>query len=293
MNIHHLELFYYVARHGGITAAVRKMPYGIQQPAISAQILQLEETLGLVLFDRRPFRLTRAGEALYAFITPFFGGLDDLAQQLQGGEQTHLAIGAQELILRDYLPPILRAIRAQIPKFTFTLHALGVAEIDDRLREQQIDLGLLPVSDRPSEGIRQRIVVDLPPCLLVREDHPLRQAATLWRKKEIDDALVALPIQSPLTAAFQKTLRKRRIEWPPSLELPSLDLIARYVVDGYGIGLSVVLPHTNQAPAGTRSIPLPGFSGLSVGARWLGAGSPLLHRFVEATITFARGGMSV
>ena len=32
MNIHHLELFYYVARHGGISEAVRKMPYGIQHP---------------------------------------------------------------------------------------------------------------------------------------------------------------------------------------------------------------------------------------------------------------------
>jgi len=38
MNIHHLELFYYVAKHGGIAAAVRKMPYGIQQPAVSGQI---------------------------------------------------------------------------------------------------------------------------------------------------------------------------------------------------------------------------------------------------------------
>ena len=38
MNIHHLELFYYVARHGGIVPAVRNMPYGIQQPAVSGQI---------------------------------------------------------------------------------------------------------------------------------------------------------------------------------------------------------------------------------------------------------------
>ncbi len=31
MNIHHLELFYYVARHRGISRAVRHMPYGILQ----------------------------------------------------------------------------------------------------------------------------------------------------------------------------------------------------------------------------------------------------------------------
>ena len=50
MNVHHLELFYYVARHGGIMPAVRNIPYGIQQPAVSSQIAQLEEFLGVTLF---------------------------------------------------------------------------------------------------------------------------------------------------------------------------------------------------------------------------------------------------
>ncbi len=72
MNIHHLELFYYVAKHGGIMPAVRNIPYGIQQPAVSAQVAQLEEFLGVTLFQRRPFALTPAGEKLYGFIQPFF-----------------------------------------------------------------------------------------------------------------------------------------------------------------------------------------------------------------------------
>ena len=54
-NVHHLELFFYVAKFGGITPAVRKMPYGIQQPAVSGQMLQLERSLGVKLFNRRPF----------------------------------------------------------------------------------------------------------------------------------------------------------------------------------------------------------------------------------------------
>src|SRR6186713_2251813 len=106
MNIHHLELFYYVAKHGGISAAARKIPYGIQQPAISAQVLRLEQDLGQTLFQRRPFRLTEAGGELFRFIEPFFAGLEATARKLRGGEDAHLAIGAQELILRDYLPPI-------------------------------------------------------------------------------------------------------------------------------------------------------------------------------------------
>src|SRR5438094_6303462 len=70
MNIHHLELFYYVARHGGISEAVRNIPYGIQQPAVSAQIIQLEESLGVTLFRRRPFSLTGPGDKLFRVIQP-------------------------------------------------------------------------------------------------------------------------------------------------------------------------------------------------------------------------------
>src|SRR5882757_1812336 len=85
MNIHHLELFYYVARHGGISEAVRNIPYGIQQPAVSGQIAQLEEFLGTTLFHRRPFSLTPPGEKLYRFIEPFFTGIDAMTNELQGG----------------------------------------------------------------------------------------------------------------------------------------------------------------------------------------------------------------
>lgn len=82
MNIHHLELFYYVARHRGISSAVRAMPYGIQQPAVSSQIQQLERDLGTRLFERNPFRLTRSGEELFDFIRPFFSNLDAVAQRI-------------------------------------------------------------------------------------------------------------------------------------------------------------------------------------------------------------------
>src|SRR6184192_463698 len=71
-NIHHLELFYYVAKHGGIAAAVRNMRYGIQQPAVSGQIARLEEALGAKLFNRRPFSLLAAGVELFEFVKPFF-----------------------------------------------------------------------------------------------------------------------------------------------------------------------------------------------------------------------------
>src|SRR4030095_11812190 len=97
MNIHHLELFYYVARHGGISEAVRNMPYGIQQPAMSSQVIQLEEQLGVILFQRRAVPLPPAGQELFQFIRPFFDNLDQVEAKLRsGGKYEHLRVGAAE-----------------------------------------------------------------------------------------------------------------------------------------------------------------------------------------------------
>src|SRR5207244_2876431 len=104
MNIHHLELFYYVARHGGIVPAVRNMPYGIQQPAVSGQIARLEESLGAKLFNRRPFALLPPGMELYEFIRPFFDEIDQVGEAIRGGSAHQLRVAAPALVVHAYLP---------------------------------------------------------------------------------------------------------------------------------------------------------------------------------------------
>lgn len=111
MNVHHLELFYYVARHGGIMEAVRNMPYGIQQPAISGQLLQLESYLGVKLFRRRPFELLPAGTDLYEFIRPFFGELGNMEKRLRSASREILRVAAPVVALRDHLPRVLQEVR--------------------------------------------------------------------------------------------------------------------------------------------------------------------------------------
>ncbi|GIT05756.1 MAG: hypothetical protein CM1200mP29_11670 [Verrucomicrobiota bacterium] len=85
MNIHHLELFYYVAKHEGISNAVRKIPYGI--PATGGQCADCAArgALDATLFHRRPFELTETGQTLYEFVEPFFSKLNKMADDLRGG----------------------------------------------------------------------------------------------------------------------------------------------------------------------------------------------------------------
>ena len=174
MNIHHLELFYYVARHGGVSAAARRIPYGIQQPAISAQIIQLENQLGTTLYNRRPFRLTRQGEELFRFIEPFFGGLDEMGRRLRGGAEMSLRIGAVETVQREYLPRLLRAMRQRFSGLNFSLVPAGLAAIERCLIEQEIDLGIAPLLGMRAEGVQQREVIRVPMTLLVHEQSAIK-----------------------------------------------------------------------------------------------------------------------
>jgi len=119
MNVHYLELFYFVAKHGGIAAAVRNIPYGIQQPAVSGQIAKLEESLGTKLFQRRPFALSPAGVELFEFIKPFFDNIEIVGEKLRQNRSPQLRIAAPSIVLHDYLPELLPKVRPNFPTFAF------------------------------------------------------------------------------------------------------------------------------------------------------------------------------
>src|ERR1051325_7006673 len=140
MNVHHLELFYYVARHGGIMEAVRNIPYGIQQPAVSGQVAQLEEFLGVTLFRRRPFALTAEGEKLFRFVQPFFSNIDTITNELQGGKVQQIRIGASTIVLRDHLPQLFQNVRKKYPNLKIGLREGYQAELESLLEEEELDL---------------------------------------------------------------------------------------------------------------------------------------------------------
>jgi len=288
MNIHHLELFYYVARFGGITEAVRHMPYGIQQPAISGQITQLEEHLGVTLFHRRPFALTPPGEKLFKFIQPFFGNLDALEAELQGGQAQHIRIGASTIVLRDHLPELVQMARKKIPQLRVGLREGYHAELESLLLREEIDLAVTLIEKRATPGISSTVLVELPMMLLVPKSSRITDAEQLWKQDRIEDALICMPAAEVISKNLQQVLAKRGVDWFPSIEVSSLDLIQTYVANGFGIGIAVQIPGVTIFP-GARVVPLPDFPKVAVGVLWRGKATPLVQLFTELLQQRAKG----
>jgi DNA-binding transcriptional LysR family regulator len=280
MNIHHLELFYYVARHGGITEAVRNIPYGIQQPAVSGQVAQLEEYLGVTLFQRRPFALTPAGEKLYSFIQPFFANLDAIAIDLQGGKARQIRIGASTIVLREHLPEVFQNVRKRFPNLKISLREGYPQDFEQLLQKEELDLAVTAIEKKPALGLHSVALIELPLVLLVGKESRITAADQLWARDKIEEPLICLPAAEALCKRFQQGLARLGVDWFPGMEVSSIDLIETYVAGGFGIGVSVRVPRGKLSP-NVRMVPLPDFDPVIVGVLWRGKTSSLLQAFLD------------
>lgn len=286
VNIHHLELFYYVARHGGISAAVRHMPYGIQQPAVSSQILQLEEDLGVKLFERQPFKLTSAGLELLAFMQPFFDNLEMMAAKLRQGSVPHLRIGAPETILRGHLPAVLQRLKQDHPKLHLAMRSGLQLQLETWVRDREIDLAVLPLMRRLARPLRCLQLVRLPLVLLVPRKSSYKSAADCWTHGRPAAPRISLPDTDAIGQLFQAGLKRLGVVWPLAIEVSSLGIITQYVANGDGVGVSIAVPelvrHRN-----VRVLPLEGFDQMELAAVWHGEPSPLLRSLMEELQRYA------
>jgi DNA-binding transcriptional LysR family regulator len=287
MNIHHLELYYYVARHGGIAEAVRNMPYGIQQPAISGQVIQLEEFLGVTLFQRRPFSLTPAGRELYEFAKPFFDNLTPMAEKLRGGISQHLRIAASETVLRAHLPQILQDLQRQFPKLKVTLREGYHPEVVTWLQNQEIDASIGLLGSKPPNGISAVPMFKMPLVLLLPKNSKLKSAAELWARDRIEETLITVPSNEAISRTFQEGLARLKVDWFGGIEVSTVELVQTYVEQGYGIGVTVDIPKMKYHSK-IRMLPLDGFEQVTFGLLWQGRKTPVLGALIKTVETAAK-----
>ncbi len=281
MNVHHLELFYHVASAGGIVAACRQMPYGIQQPAMSAQMSRLEADLGTALFERRPFRLTAAGVALFDFIRPFFGRLDEVEQMIHGRMARSLRLVGLTEVMREHLPILLEGMRKIFPGLKVTLQEIDQRGAERLIGEGEADLAITVLESKLPPGFRSLTLARLPLGLLVKVGEKFKNAAEVIRAGAAGRVpLISLPSHEMLPRLFQKELVARSVRWRTEVETSSQDLVSIYVRSGLGAGLSVGTPELLKDKR-VRFLPLQGFPSLPIGTFWRGKLSEVENVFVE------------
>lgn len=143
LNFHHLFYFWRVAKVGHLTRAAQELH--TSQSSLSAQIRQLEERLGEVLFTREARRLvlTDTGQLVLAYAEEIFGLSREMLGRLQGRSEgvTRLRIGSVATLSRNYQENRIRPLLTD-PTVVLTLESGLLDGLLTRLIQHQLDVVL-------------------------------------------------------------------------------------------------------------------------------------------------------
>ncbi len=206
MDFDQLRTFVEVARLGSFSRAAEKVLRS--QPAVSAQIRQLEQEYGQKLFDRtaKSVRLTPAGELVLDYAKQL---LALHARSLQAGADHHgvpsgtLSLGANEGTFLYVLPKVLAKYHSKYRQVRISVYRSFSHKVIEKVEQGAVDLGVvsLPVKSSSLKVVpifRDRLLLMVGPT------------SPLFKKSSVTLAeLAEQPIILPRTGSIRKLMEKQ------------------------------------------------------------------------------------
>jgi len=239
VNRNHLALFHAVACAGGISAAASVVR--ISQPAISKQISELENALGVRLLERLPrgCRLTDAGALLYDYARRMHVlelEAEQALEEFRGLKRGRLRIGASQTIGAYLLPRVLSEFHSQYPKITLKVLTANSTQVQEALCAGTIDLGFTE-GTTDAAGLESEEFYEDELVLIAPPGHPILRRGAVSAKALCREALLVREFGSGTREVLEQALAQRRLSFEPLLELSSPEAIKNAVVNGMGLAI--------------------------------------------------------
>lgn len=238
MDFDQLNTFLEVAKLGNFSRAAEKVLRS--QPAVSAQIRQLEQEYGHKLFDRsaKSVRLTPAGEVILEYAQQMMAlrsrSLAAISER-NGMPAGTLSIGANEGTFLYVLPKVFAKYHRTYPKVRISVYRNFTHKVTQKVEEGAVDVGVatMPVKSPSVAALpvfRDRIL------LMVGKGCPLynRKSATL---EEIAQQPIVISKTGTARKLIEKHLRPYRENLNITMELTSVVMIKRFVAAGFGVSV--------------------------------------------------------
>lgn len=154
MLLRHIRYLTAVVDQGSFTRAAQLLH--VSQPALSQQIKELEDRLGVQLLDRsgRQIRPTDAGEVYLRYARRVMADLDEAARAVRDVEDLStgsLRVGVTTSVASYLIGPLLMRFRSKYPGIAFSIRVVSQEEMQPELQHDRLDIGIgfgdLPVDD--------------------------------------------------------------------------------------------------------------------------------------------------
>ncbi len=288
ITLRQLRAFAEVARRESFTRAAEALH--LTQPAVSMQIKQLEDLLGIPLFEHfgRRIVLTEAGREVQHYARAVSEQLDELAlvlDGLKGLERGRLRIAA--ITTANYfVPKLLAAFGTHHPGVTVSLDIGNREMVLQRLGENDADLAIM---GRPPGGrnLEAKAFLDNPLIIAAPPDHPLAGQTAIPLKRLEDETFLLREPGSGTRNAMERFFKSHGLRLTTGMEISSLVAIKQGVAAG--LGLALVQRHALEMELALGRVAVLDVEGFPIRRHWyvahrrgrrLSASADAFHRFI-------------
>ena len=263
LDIRQLTYFVAVAEEEHVGRAAERLH--ISQSPLSRQIAQLEERLGLMLFERsqQRIRLSADGRTFLAETRAFLTHgqrLESLGRRLGRGDEGGLCIGYVENAMHSgVLPAALREVRGTRPAVHVALYSQQSSEQLEGLRQRSLDVALVcapPLADDPELDCVQ--VLSDPMLLALPAGHPLAQHESLTAADLSGQEWIAIKHRDGAMEHDQLTITCAKAGFTPDVRMQAPEPMTALGLVAAGLGIAMIQQSLrHQAPAGVvlREVP--------------------------------------
>lgn len=238
LTIRQLQVFEATARLLSFRKAAEELH--LSQPAVSMQIKQLEENVGLPLFEKlgKQIYMTEAGREIYHYsrsIGQLLAEAGEVIDGLKGAHQGRLTISVASTA-NYFVPTLLGTFHERFPGVTVTLDVTNRKALLEQLGENQVDL---VVMGQPPEGanLEAGAFMENPLVIVASPDHALAKQKNIPLKRFEDEIFLTRERGSGTRSAIERFFSAHDVQLNTGMEIASNEAIKQSVQAGLGLGL--------------------------------------------------------
>jgi len=287
-----LRLLEAVARHSSFTRASEELH--LTQPAVSTQIKQLEEEIGMPLFEQmgKKIFLTEAGKEVYAFsrtIAQQFRDIESVIDDMKGVKRGTLSLTVTSTG-KYFAPYLLAAFLKRHPGTQVHLEVTNREEVVQQLQNNTPDMAIMGT---PPENIelQSQAFMQNPLVIIAPPDHPLVGAARVPLSRLIEENFILRERGSGTRNAVERFFQQRGVKLNTSMEMGRNEAIKHAVMAGLGLG--IVSLHTLEFELALGRVSILSVEGFPIMKEWYMVHrsgkrmSPIAHAFHEFVLNEA------
>jgi DNA-binding transcriptional LysR family regulator len=238
ITLRQLRIFEAVAAYGSMSRAAVEL--NLTQPAVSMQMKQIEEQIGLPLIEQvgRKLFLTEAGTELRAHAQRFQAQELELKAAMEHFRGLHRGLLRLAVVstANYFLPSLIASLSQQHPGVQVSLQVSNRESVLAALADNRTDLAITGRPPESDELVAERFL-DNPLVVIASPSHPLARTGSLTLQRLSEERLVLREPGSGTRATIERHFAEHGVDYLPGCELNTNEAVKLAVQAGLGLGV--------------------------------------------------------